>query len=327
MRNVGKNLASLVVGASALIGAVDAAGALKIEDIESHTNVVKDVNSVSFPKGRTVYFNCENVKFNNRVPSEKMILLYIKTETNGTQSAIGGLTVYPGSSCASGFFNAKTNSYSGLFPGQVATNSLNGSSYWVGGHNLNENNIAGVYTNDTIAKTWSITWEPGERIDKSQINFSNMPAFPSSGTGPVSITNVFITGYQDAPSNGIPDYFEAKYNLPMDVTTNTHSDADGVSDYNEWVAGTDPTNAASYFKVDSAVNGSNTFSLGWNSLEGRVYDVRSKTNLLDSVWENIATNLPGVSGTKYYDVLKSPAKKQEFYGVSVRLGPYEKVNP
>jgi hypothetical protein len=63
----------------------------------------------------------------------------------------------------------------------------------------------------------------------------------------------------DTDGNGLPDWWELKY---FSVLTGTppqgDADHDGVSNLNEYLAGTNPTNAASYFHIVSVTRGSPT---------------------------------------------------------------------
>ena len=68
------------------------------------------------------------------------------------------------------------------------------------------------------------------------------------------------------PSNGSADYLDA--------------DGDGMSNWQEYLAGTNPTNASSVFKITSAQFISNAqFVLQWSSVSNRLYDVMSATTL------------------------------------------------
>ena len=84
-------------------------------------------------------------------------------------------------------------------------------------------------------------------------------------------------------------------------------DGDGFSNYQEYIAGTNPTNAASKFSVAGGIDRT---KLNWSSVSGRVYDVYWSTNLLNAfvpLQTNIAwpqssyTNPPpGGAGSGFY---------------------------
>jgi|GEM_PF-995168 len=84
-------------------------------------------------------------------------------------------------------------------------------------------------------------------------------------------------------------------------------DGDGSSNYQEYIAGTDPTNATSSFVIGSGIDRT---KLNWSSVSGRVYDVYWTSNLLYSfmplqtniAWPQTAyTNpVPGGANSGFY---------------------------
>ena len=74
----------------------------------------------------------------------------------------------------------------------------------------------------------------------------------------------------------------------------TDTDLDGLTARQEFVAGTDPTNAASVFCLTTAdQTGFGAFVLRWPSVSNRFYALRRSTNL--SLGANGFTFLPGAS--------------------------------
>jgi subtilisin family serine protease len=102
----------------------------------------------------------------------------------------------------------------------------------------------------------------------------------------------------DTDGNGLPDWWELKYFGHLTGTDpNADPDQDGMSNLAEWVAGTNPTNAASCLRLTllSAAN-SNGIVLSWPSVAGKTYWLARSTNLsagFDStVFTNIAATAP-----------------------------------
>ena len=63
----------------------------------------------------------------------------------------------------------------------------------------------------------------------------------------------------DTDGNGLPDWWELQYfHVLTGTDPNADPDHDGVSNLNEYLAGTNPTNAASYFHIVSVTRGSPT---------------------------------------------------------------------
>lgn len=104
--------------------------------------------------------------------------------------------------------------------------------------------------------------------------------------------------FPDANSNGISDLWEQQYfgGVTPAVTPISDSDNDGLSDYCEFVAGTNPVDPASYFAVTPPLNlGSNRVRMTWYSTPGRVYRVFASTNAVD--WVPFSSWITASQGT------------------------------
>ena len=88
------------------------------------------------------------------------------------------------------------------------------------------------------------------------------------------------------------------------------SDGDGYVDHEELIAGTQPTNSASYFRVDSVLQVSGVPAFTFNSVSGRVYTIETRDHLLalpdwapvvgfTSTVDAVLTSLPGVTSTRF----------------------------
>jgi hypothetical protein len=98
----------------------------------------------------------------------------------------------------------------------------------------------------------------------------------------------------DANTNGIPDVWETGY---FGSTTNAEGaagadwDKDGLSNYGEWMAGTDPTNSTSAFRFTNVMrNVGAGLVLRWSSESNRYYTVKLSTNLISDPFSTILTN-------------------------------------
>ena len=108
----------------------------------------------------------------------------------------------------------------------------------------------------------------------------------------------------DADSDGMPDTWETNHGLST-TTNNATSDydGDGVPDYNEYVAGTDPNDGTKFLRiVSNYVNGSGHRIVTWNSEQDNTTPVRNYIfqrciSLVHGSWSNVSTNIPPSGAT------------------------------
>ena len=123
--------------------------------------------------------------------------------------------------------------------------------------------------------------------------------------------------FLDVNGNNISDSWENNYfgSATTNRTQQTDSDHDGMADYAEFIAGTDPTNAASrFYFTGETVQSNRLVQMQWTVVAGRLYQVSSTGNL--SGW---ATNTPWLqasnSSMMNYTVTNSGGAR--FYRVQV----------
>ena len=93
-------------------------------------------------------------------------------------------------------------------------------------------------------------------------------------------------------------------------------DGDGMNNLAEYIAGTNPTNAASVFKLLSPTNSSSGAAVRWLSVAGKSYQVFSRTNLVSGSWQSNGTAVTATgTNTQYLDA--SGTNGVRFYRVQV----------
>lgn len=133
-----------------------------------------------------------------------------------------------------------------------------------------------------------------------------------------------IKGVQFSSDNDM-DYMSDAWEDAHGLNPNDFSDAeldadgDGMSNYAEYRAGTDPNLASSRFelKIENTTGGTGTsFKLQWNSISNRWYTVQRATNLVDgfTVLETGIQSLPPIN--IYQDVTATNAPAY-FYKIEV----------
>lgn len=124
----------------------------------------------------------------------------------------------------------------------------------------------------------------------------------------------------DSDRDGIPDWWMIEYfghptgeagdlSLAQD-----DADGDGMSNLQEYLAGTDPTNPNSLLalSITTDVTGTNLF-LGWNAVSGRNYEVLSTTNLSDPDWQVFPANITTNGSERYF--IAPAADSQRYFRI------------
>jgi T5SS/PEP-CTERM-associated repeat protein len=126
-----------------------------------------------------------------------------------------------------------------------------------------------------------------------------------------------------AVGDGIPNGWKQQYGLdPFDPNlANEDSDGDGMSNLQEYLAGTDPTNSASAFRITSVVSTGNDILVNWMTGIGRTNALQALTNPeFTNNFTDIftVTNAVGTT-TNYLDIGAATNVPSRFY--RVRLVP------
>ncbi len=94
-------------------------------------------------------------------------------------------------------------------------------------------------------------------------------------------------------------------------------DGDGMTNAQEYTAGTDPMNATSVFRVSGlAVNG-NDVLLSFPTVAGKTYRLERSDSLLDGSWAPVHENIPGTGGTVQVADSNGVYQAKRFYRIVV----------
>jgi hypothetical protein len=165
------------------------------------------------------------------------------------------------------------------------------------------NQYSGTGLSNTISHV-----APGQYVlQLGDVTFYQTPR-PMTNTLALNGTLNFNGNYSfiDLNHNGISDAWESYYfgKVSTNRTQSTDSDGDGMSDYAEFIAGTDPTNAASNLRFLSAVVQPNRqVEFQWSAVPGRAYQVQATTNL--QTWLPVTDWLPALGSPMSYTLTNS----------------------
>jgi hypothetical protein len=108
----------------------------------------------------------------------------------------------------------------------------------------------------------------------------------------------------------------------MRITTNTDTsdaDGDGMSNYTEWLAGTDPTNPASRLQMQFPSNNLSGVTVSWQSVTNRTYYLQRATDLgAAPAFSALKSNIVGKAGTTSYTDTTATNAVTYFYRVGVQ---------
>jgi len=111
-----------------------------------------------------------------------------------------------------------------------------------------------------------------------------------------------------------------QYGLPADGSADSADpDGDGMSNWQEWKAGTDPTNAASMLQLQPPfVTGTGNVMLRWSSVPTRSYTLECATDLVTfPSFQLLGTNIAGKPGTTTFTNNSVSSDARRFYRVRV----------
>ena len=107
----------------------------------------------------------------------------------------------------------------------------------------------------------------------------------AASTVQTAFTNLVLTVVVDSDGDLLPDTYETEMGLRADDRSDAAADldGDGVSNRNEYLAGTDPRSTNSFLRIDSIVPGAGA-TLRFGAISNRTYTVQYSDGLAATNW-------------------------------------------
>jgi alpha-D-xyloside xylohydrolase len=102
--------------------------------------------------------------------------------------------------------------------------------------------------------------------------------------------NATVTFGPDSVGDGVTDSWRSYWGI---VDDNADMDGDGLTNLQEYFAGTNPNDPQSRFAIQSITNQGNAFLVSWQSQAGIIYRVQWKNALSDPSWHSITPDFTG----------------------------------
>jgi len=175
---------------------------------------------------------------------------------------------------------------------------------------------------DYSAETWSM-WLDGTRlIDQFAFYTNSLPGFSAIRFKADEGSTLYVDDVRigtaawnpqpgDTDNDGLDDDWELLYlNSPNILSNGTgNADGDSLTDGEEEIAGSDPTDSNSVFTVsEEGVQTGSGFIIRWASVTNRLYSIDSRSNLLTGTWSNIESNVAATPPLNTYTVQTDSAE-------------------
>jgi hypothetical protein len=226
--------------------------------------------------------------------------------------------------------NTATNEGGGVWSGVLKNSIIYGNYCTSAAYGFSSNiynaKLTNCWTSDPVYVN-----ESGENFYLSSnspcINSGNNAFVTSStdldGNPRISGGTVDIGAYEyQNPASVLSYAWAQQYGLPTDGSADyADSDGTGMSNWQKWIAGLDPTNPASVLAMQSpsATNNAGGITVTWQSVNTRTYYLQRATDLTaQPPFSAIQSNLVGQAGTTSYTDTTATNAGPYFYRVGVQ---------
>ena len=161
------------------------------------------------------------------------------------------------------------------------------------------------YSYNSAGRLTAVSYENGKVQTFSYDNAGNLTQNATTIPGPSA----------DTDGDGIADAWEQQYFGNLDRTGTGDFDGDGMIDFNEFLAGTDPTSAASSLKIVPPPLLSGGVTIRWESISGKVYRLQYKDDLSAATWWDVSGNITASGNISSKTDTNAPILGRRYYRV------------
>jgi hypothetical protein len=142
----------------------------------------------------------------------------------------------------------------------------------------------------------------------------------NAAPGSVNSPSVSLIVHPDFDGDGVGDPWETRYGFSTNSVDDgaLDFDGDGMSNHDEYVAGTNPTNELSVLKL--VQTGPDSTVLQFVAETNTVYSVQSRTNLNSAAWSNV-TNIYGTTQQRMIEIPVVMPPQEGYYRVVTPIAP------
>jgi hypothetical protein len=181
------------------------------------------------------------------------------------------------------------------------------------------------FTNPPMFVDWvngNFRLQPGSPCVNAGLNAYVSTPTDLDGNARIAGGTVDVGAYEYQTQATVPFYvWLQQYGLPADGSADyADADHDGLNNWQEWMAGTNPTNAASVLCMVSVTNSTSGAIVSWASVANRSYSLERALNLggPPPAFSVLQGNIPGLDGVTSFTDTNASGAGPCFY--RVRLG-------
>jgi hypothetical protein len=122
-------------------------------------------------------------------------------------------------------------------------------------------------------------------------------------------------GVRDTDGDGMDDDWEVTYFGDLSHDGSADTDCDGLTDLQEFRAGTNPTTNTSALRCLAVAGANNGATVYWSAVPGRTYRVEFKNGLNGTAWQTLVDAVTANSALASVVDASASSSRQRFYRV------------